>query len=90
MVSCDDPATAVPVPDGLEHFSHPAQFTEGEHSPPFFRASTRRVAALLPHAEVTTIEGGAHAAMLDHPARYNAVLTDFIERTRASAALNSP
>lgn len=81
----DDPARALTVPDGLGAFPHPVQFTQGDQSPPFFRASTERVAALLPDPEIVTIEGGSHAAMLDRPTEYVAALTDFIERARVDA-----
>lgn len=84
--SFTDPAT-LPVPDeGLNEFPLPVQFTKGDRSPRFFHVSIDRVAAMIPGAEIVTIKGGGHALMLEHPAEYSAVLTEFIENSRIARA----
>lgn len=80
-----DPALALTVPEGLGELPHPVQFTKGDRSPRFFHVSIDRVAAMFPRAEISTIDGGGHAAMLERPAEYAAALMDFIDRTRVGS-----
>ena len=75
-----DPARALPVPHGLDAILHPVQFTKGERSPRFFHVSVDRVAAMIPGAEIATIEGAGHAAMLERPADYAALVMEFTAR----------
>lgn len=77
------------VPAELRDFPHPVQLTKGDQSPRFFHVGIERIADLMPRAEIVTIEGGGHGAMLDRPAEYAAALTDFIERTCVTPASRS-
>ncbi len=85
-----DPA-ALAVPDeGLNEFLAPVQFTKGDLSPRFFHVSIGRVAAMIPGAEIVTINGGGHAPMLGPMgAEYATVLTEFIENSRIARAASS-
>jgi pimeloyl-ACP methyl ester carboxylesterase len=56
--------------DAVGGFPHPAVFTHGDQSPPYFPAVVHKLGAANTRAEVRLIEGAGHVPQLSHPERY--------------------
>lgn len=69
------------VPSKLGEFSHPVQLTKGELSKRLFHVCVDELATKMPSAERATLTGAGHIPMLEGPAEYATLLTDFLERT---------
>jgi len=65
--------------EGLRRFPHPMQLTTGSNTVPFLSSITRKIADLLPIAELSVIEGASHGPMFDKPTEYSAVLSQFLK-----------
>ena len=68
-----DPDTAIAV-------SQPALLVQGGTSPPIVHDVTTRLAALLPRAEVTTVDGSDHMLPLRDPAALGRLISEFVRR----------
>ena len=65
--------------DAIRRFPHPIQVTGGSETVPFLGSITRRLADLLPMAELSVIEGAGHGPMFDKPTEYVEVLRRFLK-----------
>ncbi len=69
-------AHAIQVPTLIVHGSRDAsRIIEG----------SRRLAALIPHAEVVVIQGAGHSPQRECAEQFNAVLARFLEKSRSPA-----
>jgi pimeloyl-ACP methyl ester carboxylesterase len=66
----------------LGRFNRPALVTDGDASPPFFRAIVERVAAAMPSATRFTFAGAGHVPHLSHPVDYAQRITDHARGAR--------
>ena len=60
--------------------SQPALLVQGGMSPPIAHDLTARLAALLPQAEVTTVDGSDHMLPLRDPAALGRLISEFVHR----------
>jgi pimeloyl-ACP methyl ester carboxylesterase len=70
--------------DRLRRVDRPVLLTMGDQSPPAFPPVVRRLAAILPRAEVLTLEGVGHVPHLTHPDLYVETVTTFVRRYAAA------
>jgi len=75
-------AHAFDVRDRLHRVAVPGRAIVGEHDPLTPPHYHDYLAAELPDCDVAVLEDAAHLAMLERPAAFNAVLTDFCEQLR--------
>ena len=80
-----DPGIASLDVPGLANVTAPALLSTGDKSDPAFRAVVKRLAPLLPHAELTMVAGAGHIPHRTHPAEYAALLNEFWGGARAQA-----
>jgi pimeloyl-ACP methyl ester carboxylesterase len=78
-----DPEQLVIDITAVRRFVGPTLLTLGDHSPPLFAPVVRKLADLLPKAQVITLRGAGHIPHFTHPLRYVEVVTSFL---RAGAA----
>lgn len=74
--------TAYDVRRHLEGLTHPVLVVIGEDDRLVDPDESRVLAASLPEAETATLEDVGHAAFLEGPEAFNAVVTRFVERVR--------
>jgi pimeloyl-ACP methyl ester carboxylesterase len=67
------------VLDSLPAIRVPTLIVVGEHDEPF-RAATDYMAAKIPGAVKVVLRDAGHAANIDRPDAFNAVVSDFLER----------
>jgi pimeloyl-ACP methyl ester carboxylesterase len=70
--------------DRLRTVDRPVLLTMGDQSPPAFPPVVRRLAAVLPRAEVLTLQGVGHVPHLTHPGLYVETVTTFARRQAAA------
>ncbi|HEX4007883.1 MAG TPA: alpha/beta hydrolase [Acidobacteriaceae bacterium] len=66
-----------PSPEALAAISAPALALMGSNSPAWLQSATRAVAAALPHAQLVSMEGEGHSAMITAPERFAAEVVRF-------------
>jgi pimeloyl-ACP methyl ester carboxylesterase len=73
-----EPAALTLDLDRLPVFGGPLLMTQGDQSPPFFRAILERIEDVLPRAQRHTFRGAGHVPHLTHPDDYALVVGSFI------------
>lgn len=76
-----------PDVEGLHRFPRPIQLTTGSETVPSLGSISRRLADLLPSAELAVIEGAGHGPMFDKPVEYAAVLGRFLRDAGTATSL---
>jgi pimeloyl-ACP methyl ester carboxylesterase len=61
----------------LRGLSLPVLLTMGDQSPPIFAPVIRKLAGMLPPAEVVTLEGAGHIPHATHPEMYVGTIDRF-------------
>ena len=64
----------------LPHYGSPTLIVNGEHDNAL--AGGTRTAALVPHSEHKILPATGHCCFLEDPARFNALVQDFLQRNR--------
>ena len=64
--------------DALAHIAVPTLVVAGSRDPNAPAPGMERMAARIPHARYVCVEGAGHLVHLEQPARFNAVLMEFL------------
>ena len=76
--------TAPPPPpmtcDQLRQIKIPALITYGGDTRPFYRIAAEGAAGCIPGAQLVTIQGGRHLAIVQQPDAFNAALLQFLAK----------
>jgi pimeloyl-ACP methyl ester carboxylesterase len=72
-----DPAWLTLDLEALSRFPRPVLLTQGDQSPPFFRAIVSKFQAALPQARVQTLAGASHIPHTSHPREFVETLLAF-------------
>ena len=75
-----DPDTFVIEPERLAAFTKPVLLTMGDRSPPMFGPTVKKLAAMLPNAEVVVIPGAGHRPQATHPEEYAEAILEFTRK----------
>jgi pimeloyl-ACP methyl ester carboxylesterase len=70
--------------DRLRRFDRPALLTTGSASPPFLVATVEKIASVLSHFGIETIDGAAHNPHETTPEQYADLVRRFIEAARVT------
>jgi pimeloyl-ACP methyl ester carboxylesterase len=66
--------------DLLRQIKLPALITYGEQTRPFYRIAAEGAASCIPGAQLVTIPGGRHLAIVQQPDAFNAALLQFLSK----------
>ena len=69
-------------PEELAHFGTPTLVIAGHHDVLFPLDAMRSVAAAIPDAELREFERAGHSTYYEEPARFNALVAEFLEKHR--------
>jgi pimeloyl-ACP methyl ester carboxylesterase len=70
--------------EALSRFEEPALLTQGDQSPPFFRAIVSKIKAALPQASEQTLAGASHIPHISHPQEFVETLLAFARQPASS------
>jgi pimeloyl-ACP methyl ester carboxylesterase len=70
----------------IRGFSRPALLTQGEQSAPVFPPVIRKLAEVMPYAEVRTFAGAGHPIQTEQPKAYAEAITEFVRKHTAGRA----
>lgn len=79
-----DPAWLTLDLEALSRFPYPVLLTQGDQSPPFFRAIVSKIKAYLPQARVKTLAGASHIPHTSHPREFAETLLAFARQPASS------
>ena len=79
-----DPAWLTLDLEALSHFTGPALLTQGDQSPPFFRAIVSKINPALPQASKQTFAGAGHIPHISHPEEFVETLVAFARQPASS------
>jgi pimeloyl-ACP methyl ester carboxylesterase len=73
------PNTQTPAFDRLSELKIPVLIVVGEHDTPYILAAADHMVERIPSAQKVTIQDAAHLPNMDHPEKFQEIVTSFLE-----------